>query len=85
MTLIAELAMMAESPLVGARVPQGWQQQISAITLAAGRKEAEIVREALGQYLGQTNPPSMKGAISDLQDRVANVERKLISLGRLVG
>jgi RHH-type rel operon transcriptional repressor/antitoxin RelB len=76
---------MAESPMVGARVPQDWQQQISAIALAAGRKEAEIVREALGQYLGQTDPAAVKGVISDLQDRVANVERKLASLGRLVG
>ena len=71
--------------MVGARVPQDWQQQISAIALAAGRKEAEIVRDAIAQYLGKTDPSSVKGAISDLQDRVANVERKLISLGRLVG
>jgi len=76
---------MAESPMVGARVPQDWQQQISAIALAAGRKEAEIVRDAIAQYLGKTDPSSVKGAISDLQDRVANMERKLISLGRLVG
>ena len=76
---------MAESPMVGARVPQDWQQQISALALAAGRKEAEIVREALAQYLGKTDPSSVKGAIADLQDRLANVERKLISLGRLVG
>ena len=78
--------------MVGARVPQDWQQQISAIALAAGRKEAEIVRDAIAQartqgfaqYLGKTDATSVKGAISDLQDRVANVERKLISLGRLV-
>jgi len=76
---------MAESPMVGAWVPQDWQQQISAIALAAGRKEAEIVREALGQYLNQTDPASVKGALADLQDRVANVERKLASLGCLVG
>ncbi len=44
---------MAESPMVGARVPQEWQEQISAIALASGRKEAEVVREALGQYLVQ--------------------------------
>ena len=56
---------MASSPMVGARVPQGWQH-LSAIAAAAGRKEAEIVREALGQYLGQTDPASVKGAISDL-------------------
>ena len=76
---------MAESPMVGARVPQDWQQQISAIASAAGRKEAEIVRDALAQYLGKTDPKAVKGAISDLQGRVASLERKLAGLGRLVG
>jgi RHH-type rel operon transcriptional repressor/antitoxin RelB len=76
---------MAESPMVGARVPQEWQQQISVIATASGRKEAEVVREALGQYLGRTDPGSIKGAITSLEDRVADLERKLAGLGRLVG
>jgi len=76
---------MAESPMVGARVPQEWQQQINAIALASGRKEAEVVREALGQYLGKTDPRSVKGAISSLESRVADLERQLASLGTLVG
>lgn len=71
--------------MVGARVPQDWQQQISAIASAAGRKEAEIVRDALAQYLGQTDPNSVKGAIADLQERVTCLEQKLAGLGRLVG
>ncbi len=73
---------MPESPMVGARVPQDWQQQINAIAAAAGRKEAEVVREALAQYLGQTDPAAVKGAIASLQDRVTDLERKL---GRLAG
>ena len=76
---------MAESPMVGARVPQDWQQQISAIAAAAGRKEAEIVRDAIAQYLGKTDPTAVKGAIADLQERVASLEGKLAGLGRLVG
>lgn len=76
---------MPKSPMIGARVPQEWQQQINAIAAASGRKEAEVVREALGQYLGRTDPGSIKGAIADLQDRVASLERKLARLGRLVG
>jgi RHH-type rel operon transcriptional repressor/antitoxin RelB len=52
--------------------------QIQEIAAAAGRKEAEVVREALAQYLGRTDPSSVKDAISSLEDRVA-------SLGRLVG
>ena len=76
---------MAESPMVGARVPQDWQQQISAIAHLAGRKEAEIVREAIAQYLGKTDPTAVKGAIASLEDRVTSLERRLAGLGRLVG
>ena len=76
---------MPESPMVGARVPQEWQQQIQEIATAAGRKEAEVVREALAQYLGQTDPSSVKGALADLQERVASLEQKFAGLGPLVG
>lgn len=76
---------MPESPMVGARVPKDWQQQIQEIAQAAGRKEAEVVREALAQYLGKTDPSSVKGALALLEDRVANLEQKLAGLGRLVG
>jgi RHH-type rel operon transcriptional repressor/antitoxin RelB len=38
---------MAESPMVGARVPQEWQEQIRGIAEASGRKEAEVVREVI--------------------------------------
>lgn len=71
--------------MVGARVPLDWQQKIQEIATAAGRKEAEVVREALAQYLGQTDPAAVKGAIADLQSRLATVERKLAGLGRLAG
>ena len=70
--------------MVGARVPQEWQEQISANASASGRREAEIVRKALGQYLGKTDLGSIKGAIASLEDRVADLERKLAGMGRLV-
>lgn len=76
---------MAESPMLGAQVPQEWQQQIGAIAAASGRKKAEVVREALAQYLGKTDLAAVKGAIADLQDRVADLKRKLTGLGQLVG
>ncbi len=55
---------MPESPMVGARVPQDWQQLFQALTTASGRKEAEVVREAHAQYLGRTDPGSVQGAIA---------------------
>ena len=54
---------MLESPQVGARVPQDWQQQIQEIAQASGRKEAEVVREASAQYLRRTDPGSVIGKI----------------------
>ncbi len=72
---------MAESPMVGARIPQDWQQQIQAIATDSGRKEAEIVREASAQYLGRTKPVSVKAVITTLDDRVTLIKRKLACFG----
>lgn len=71
--------------MVGARVKEEWAEQIKVIALGSGRKEAEIVRDALAQYLGQTDPIVVKGAIANVQERVTNLEQKLAGLGRLVG
>jgi RHH-type rel operon transcriptional repressor/antitoxin RelB len=76
---------MAESPMVGARVPQAWQEKIQQLAQLSGRREADIVREALGQYLGQVDVMTVKGAIANLESRVAMLESKLAGLGRLVG
>ncbi len=71
--------------MVGARVPQQWQQQISALATASGRKEAEIIREAIAQYLGRTDPAAVRCALASLEERVSVLERKLAGSGQLVG
>ena len=73
---------MAESPMVGARIKAHWQEQIREIAAATGQTEAQIIRSAIAQYLNQNDPSAVKGAITDLQERVINLERKL---GRLAG
>lgn len=74
---------MAESPMVGCRVPQHWQDQIRQIAAATGKKESDIVREAVAQYLGRTDPRAVKGALADHEERIAKLESKLASFGRL--
>ncbi len=69
---------------MGCGFPKSGSNALSAIATASGRKEAEVVREALGQYLGKTDLGSIKGAITSLEDRVDRLERKLAGLGRLV-
>lgn len=67
--------------MVGTRVPDEWHQQIKAIAQTTGRREAEVVREALASYLGRHDPNSIKSEIASLQDRVAALEswRKKLS------
>ncbi len=76
---------MSESPTVGARVPPEWQQQIQEIAKVSGRKAAEAIREAICQYLGQTDPAAVKGRLDALEDRVTELERKQAKLRQLVG
>ncbi|HEY9635257.1 MAG TPA: hypothetical protein V6D14_17780 [Coleofasciculaceae cyanobacterium] len=76
---------MAESPMVGCRVPTSWHEQIKQIAAASGRKESDVVREAVAQYLGEVSPGAVSGALASLESRVAVLESKLAGLGRLVG
>lgn len=72
-----------------ARVTNGWgggcpktgSNKSNLIAQATGRKEPEVVREAIAQYFGRTDPSSVKSAIRGLQIRVANLEQKLAISG----
>lgn len=75
---------MAESPMLGARCPVEWQEKIKGIAEATGRKEAEVVREAIAQYLGETDPTTITRTLEDMQQRLAVVERKLAGFGKLI-
>jgi RHH-type rel operon transcriptional repressor/antitoxin RelB len=73
---------MSKLKMVGTRVEERWIEQIRAIANLTGQKESEVVRSAIAQYLGESDPTAIKGAIADLQARVINLEQKL---GRLAG
>lgn len=64
-------------------MPGGVAWKILCIAEASSRKEAEVIREAIAAYLGETDPAAVKGVIASLEDRVANLERKLAGLGQL--
>ncbi|NEP02030.1 MAG: hypothetical protein F6K58_25905 [Symploca sp. SIO2E9] len=75
---------MADSPMVGCRVPLEWQLKVRGIANASGRKEAEVVREAIAKYLGEANPDTIKSTLEQHEQRLAEVERKLGALGQLI-
>jgi predicted DNA-binding protein len=69
-----------QKPMVGARVPHSWKDQIQAICRESGKSESEIVQEAIAQYLGKTDA----GSVASLSKRVAALERQYQKLLKLV-
>jgi predicted DNA-binding protein len=69
-----------QKPMVGARVPHGWKDQIQAICAETGKSESEVVQDAIGQYLGQVDVNS----VASLNKRVAALERQYQKLVKLV-
>lgn len=69
-----------QQPMVGARVPHSWKNQIEGITQETGKSESDIIREEIAQYLGQTDLDS----VESLMKRVANLERQYQKLVKLI-
>jgi RHH-type rel operon transcriptional repressor/antitoxin RelB len=69
-----------QKPMVGARVPHSWKDQIRAICNETGKSESEVVQEAIAQYLGQVDVNS----IASINKRVASLERQYQKLMKLV-
>ncbi len=69
-----------QKPMVGARVPHSWKDQIQSICTETGKSESEIVQEAIAQYLGRTDVNS----VTSLNKRVAALERQYQKLVKLV-
>lgn len=69
-----------QKPMVGARVPHSWKNQIEAICQTTGKGESDIIREAIAQYLDRTDLNS----VESLMKRVANLERQMKKLAQLV-
>ena len=69
-----------QKPMVGARIPHTWMDQIEGICQETGKRPSDILKEALGVYLGKTDVDS----VSSLQKRVAALERQYQKLIKLV-
>jgi predicted DNA-binding protein len=69
-----------QRPMVGARVPHAWKDQIDALCQETGKCESAIVQEAIAQYLGRTDLDS----VESMSKRVAALERQLKKLAQLV-
>ncbi|MBD1859964.1 MULTISPECIES: hypothetical protein [Leptolyngbya] len=69
-----------QQPMVGARIPHAWKDQIEGICHETGKTESQILKEAIGQYLDRTDLDS----VESLMKRVASLERQIKKLAQLV-
>jgi hypothetical protein len=69
-----------QKPMVGARVPHSWKDQIEGICQELGKSESAVVQEAIAQYLGRTDIDS----VQSMSKRLAALERQYKKLAQLV-
>ena len=69
-----------QQPLAHARIPQEWEAQLRAIATETGQTYSDVVRQAIGAYLGKTEVDS----VESMSKRVAALERQLKKLAQLV-
>jgi predicted DNA-binding protein len=63
-------------PLAHARIPPEWEAQLRAIAAETGQSYSDVVRQAIGAYLGKTDLDS----VESMSKRVAALERQLKKL-----
>lgn len=69
-----------QQPLVAGRIPAAWMNQIEQIQKETGQCQSEVVREAIAQYLGKTDPSS----VAAMSRRIKKLERQYTKLSKLV-
>ena len=71
---------------VGTRVPPEWRDELEAIAAATGRPLAQVVGEAIGQYLHhEPDSNSLPAQVTSLKTRLDQLEQKFQGLTLLLG
>lgn len=68
-----------QQPLIAGRIPAAWMSQIEKLQRETGQNQSEVVREAIAQYLGKTDPES----VASMSRRLNKLERQYSKLVRL--
>ncbi|MEA5464498.1 CopG family ribbon-helix-helix protein [Leptothoe sp. PORK10 BA2] len=67
-------------PVVSARIPHSWSDQINEIANETGRTPSDVVKEAIGLYLEQTDP----NGVASMARRLNTLEKQVKKLAQLV-
>ena len=67
-------------PIASARIPHSWHDQICAIATETGLTPSDVLTEAIGLYLGKTDPES----VASTACRLNRLESQFKELAQLV-
>jgi predicted transcriptional regulator len=66
---------MPKDPMVGARVPQDYINEIDAICEATGRSRSQVILEAIEVYLGKESGDTVESQLAALQQEVEALKK----------
>lgn len=67
---------VAESPIVGVRIPPDWLEEINRICEETGKIKTQVVLEAVGAYLGKSPTAPTASELEAIYTRLAALEKK---------
>lgn len=75
---------MAQKPMVGARIPVEWRDEIEKLAQRTGRPVSQVVYEAIAAYLNKDTAGTMLSRVDQLSGKVETLERQVNALRALV-
>ncbi len=74
---------MPKDPMIGARIPQNYINELDAICEATGRSRSQVILEAIEVYLGKESDDTVESELAALKREVEAL-KKTTHHGRLL-
>jgi metal-responsive CopG/Arc/MetJ family transcriptional regulator len=74
---------MPKDPMIGARIPQDYINELDAICEATGRSRSQVILEAIEVYLGKESDDTVESELAALKREVEAL-KKTTHHGRLL-
>jgi len=74
---------MPKDPMIGARIPQDYINELDAICEATGRSRSQVILEAIEVYLGKESDDTVESQLAALKQEVEAL-KKTAYHGRLL-
>ena len=66
---------MPKDPMIGARIPQNYINELDAICEATGRSRSQVILEAIEVYLGKESDDTVESELAALKREVEALKK----------